>query len=168
MSKTNSVRVEDLMGILFRSNTEDFPFEKTFGKWYAFLNSERGIGTSKNSDHRWLRIAGIKLVGKGKVKFDASVEPIFLRSTIPGSPPDCVDHDAHPHASPAGCILNLDAFVWINVNRSMEPGIRDYEKTSILDGLTPFCIEDDPAFLKRFIYWLGEEGAEFDFSGAGL
>jgi hypothetical protein len=50
----------------------------------------------------------------------------------------------------------------------MEPGIRDYEKTSILDGLTPFCIEDDPAFLKRFIYWLGEEGAEFDFSGAGL
>ncbi len=31
-----------------------------------------------------------------------------------------------------------------------------------------FDIEEDPAFLKRFIYWLGEEGAEFDFSGAGL
>ena len=168
MPRQATVALEDLMGAMFRTSPEDFPFEETYGLWYVFLNSQRGMKTSRNTDHRWFRIAGIKVLGKGSVEFDSAVEPIFLRSTNEGNTPDCVKHRAHPHASPKGCVLNKDAFVWINVNRSMEPGIRDYEKTDVLNATTHFCVEKDAVFLKLFIYWLSDQGGSYDLSGSGI
>jgi hypothetical protein len=162
------VELADLLGLMFRTSPEEFPFDDTYGLWYNFLNFERGIKTTKNSEHRWLRISGIKVLGKGQVKFDSAVEPIFLRSTNSGEVPDCVAHKSHPHASSSGCILNKDAFVWINLNRNLEPNIREYEKTKVLDEMRYFCDERDPAFLKAFIYWLTDQGGSYDLSNSGL
>lgn len=168
MSNKKLVNQEDLLGVMFRTGPDDFPFDTTYGLWYVFLNNQRGISTTKNSNHSWLRICGTKVVGKGAVEFDPVVEPIFLRSTNSGSLPDCVAHGAHPHATHRGCVLSKDAFVWINVNRSMEPNIRDYEKSTTLDSTPHFCEETDSVFLKSFIYWLSDQGGRYDLSRSGL
>jgi len=168
MADARSLEFADLLGLLSRSNQNDFPLEKTYGLWYVFLNSTRGIQTTKNIDHRWLRICGTKITGKGQVAFDTAVEPIFLRSTREGEAPDCVIHRAHPHASQIGCVLDKDAYVWINVNRSMEPNIRDYERTSVLETTPHFCTEEKEDFLKAFIYWLTDQGGKFDLKDSGI
>ena len=168
MADTRKLELADLLGLLSRSSQEEFPLDKTYGLWYVFLNNTRGISTNKNIEHRWFRICGTKVTGKGQVAFDSAVEPIFLRSTREGAAPDCVIHRAHPHASSTGCVLNKDGYVWINVNRSMEPNIREYEKTSVLDNTPHFCIEERPDFLKAFIYWLTDQGGQFDLHGSGI
>ena len=81
MSESHRLQLADLLSLVSRSPAEDFPLDKTFGLWYVFLNSQMGIQTTKNIDHRWLRICGTKVTGKGEVAFDSAVEPIFLRST---------------------------------------------------------------------------------------
>jgi hypothetical protein len=168
MSSQEKIEFADLLSLLSRSPTQEFPFDKTHGKWYVFLNSTRGIQTSKNIDHRWLRLCGAKVVGKGQVAFDSAVEPIFLRSTREGEAPDCVVHRSHPHASSTGCVLNKDGYVWINVNRNMEPNIREYERTTTLDESPHFCVEEAPEFLKAFIYWLTDQGGRFDLQTSGI
>jgi hypothetical protein len=168
MSSQEKIEFADLLSLLSRSPTQEFPFDKTHGKWYVFLNSTRGIQTSKNIDHRWLRLCGAKVVGKGQVAFDSAVEPIFLRSTREGEAPDCVVHRSHPHASSTGCVLNKDGYVWINVNRNMEPNIREYERTTTLDDSPHFCVEEGPEFLKAFIYWLTDQGGRFDLQTSGI
>ena len=168
MSSQEKIEFADLLSVLSRSPTQEFPFDKTYGKWYVFLNSTRGIQTSKNIDHRWLRLCGAKVVGKGQVAFDSAVEPIFLRSTREGEAPDCVVHRSHPHASSTGCVLNKDGYVWINVNRNMEPNIREYERTTTLDESPHFCVEEAPEFLKAFIYWLTDQGGRFDLQTSGI
>lgn len=168
MSKPRSVRAEDLLNLLFRSGEPGFDFEKTYGEWYTFLNIERGIRTTKNSDHRWLRLRGVRVENAQGIKFDSEVEPIFLRSTREGEPPDAVEHMAHPHSHPGGCILNLRAYVWTRVNKNHEPGIRDYVRTKELDQLPYFCLEKERKFLSMFIYYLSEAGFRLDISEAGL
>lgn len=168
MSSQEKIEFSDLLSLLSRSPTQEFPFDKTHGKWYVFLNSTRGIQTSKNIDHRWLRLCGAKVVGKGQVAFDSAVEPIFLRSTREGEAPDCVVHRSHPHASSTGCVLNKDGYVWINLNRNMEPNIREYERTTTLDNSPHFCVEEAPEFLKAFIYWLTDQGGRFDLQTSGI
>lgn len=159
--------MQDLMGALFRTG-EDFPIEGTHGLWYAFSNTERGIRTNRNTNHSWLRLVGIKVIEKDGVLFDPAVEPIFLRTSNSGEPPQCVSHLAHPHASSSGCILNRNSFVWLNVNRHMEPNIRNHERTEKLDRHPHFCAEKDPLFIRSFIYWLEELGAKIDYSGSGI
>ena len=168
MADAKRLEFADLLGILSRTSPDEFPLDKTYGLWYVFLNSSRGINTSKNIDHRWLRICGTKVTGKGQVEFDSAVEPIFLRSTREGIAPDCVKHHSHPHASQTGCVLDKDGYVWINVNRSMEPSIRDYEKTSVLDSVPHFCKEEKHDFLTAFIYWLTDQGGQYDFENSGI
>ena len=168
MSNSEKIGFADLLFLLARSPADDFPLDRTYGKWYVFLNSTRGIQTNKNIDHRWFRLCGTKVVGKGQVAFDSSVEPIFLRSTREGEAPDCVVHRSHPHASATGCVLNKDGFVWINVNRNMEPNIREYEKTTVLDSSPNFCVEEAPDFLKLFVYWLTDQGGQFDLQSSGI
>jgi hypothetical protein len=166
MSRLKTVRAEDLLYVMFRSAEPAFDFENTYGEWYSFLNIERGIRTSKNSDHRWLRLRGVKIENEKGIDFDSEVEPIFLRSTREGEPPEAVEHQAHPHSNPSGCILNLRAFVWTRVNKSHEPGIRDYVRSKELDRLKYFCVEQDRNFLTRFFYYLSEAGFRFDISEA--
>jgi hypothetical protein len=50
----------------------------------------------------------------------------------------------------------------------MEPNIRDYEKTEKLDHQSYFCVEEDPIFLKSFLYWLSDQGAKYDYSESGI
>lgn len=168
MKRQKSVRAEDLLHLMFRSNEPGFDFDKTFGEWYSFLNIERGIRTSKNSDHRWLRIRGVKVENEQGLEFDPEVEPIFLRSTRKGEPPEAVEHHAHPHSHPRGCILNLDAYVWTRVNKSHEPSIRDYIRTKELDRHPNFCIEKDRKFLSMFLFYLSDVGYKIDISEAGI
>jgi hypothetical protein len=49
----------------------------------------------------------------------------------------------------------------------MEPNIRDYVRTSVLDATKYFCVENDPKFLGEFLYYLSESGASIDISEAG-
>ena len=164
MAEKSSINPADLLHILFRSSDKELPFDEIFGEWYVFLNHERGIATTRNKDHRWLRICGIRISSKNGVQFDSEVEPIFLRTKNTGEPPNAIFHSAHPHAKPDGCVLNLDAFVWLNVNRSMEPNIRDYVRVSTLNSTAPFCLEEDSNFLKQLLYWLTDNGFVFDLS----
>lgn len=168
MTKKDTVALEDLMGMLFRSSSEELPFETTHGLWYVFSNDEKGIRTQKNTNHSWLRIMGIKVIEKDGIPFDPAVEPIFLRTSNEGEPPNCVPHKSHPHASPSGCVLYRDSYVWLNVDRNLEPYIRDYERTEKLDNHSHFCAEEEPLFLKSFIFWLSDQGAKYDYTGAGI
>ena len=168
MTKKDSVALEDLMGLLFRSSSEDLPFENTHGLWYVFSNEEMGIRTRNSNNHSWLRIMGIKVMEKKGIPFDPAVEPIFLRTSHPGETPDCLPHKSHPHASPSGCVLYRDSYVWLNVDRNMELGIRDYERTEKLDRHPSFCTEEDPFFLRSFIFWLSDQGAKYDYSESGI
>lgn len=168
MSKKDTVALEDLLGLLFRSGSEEPPFERTHGLWYAFANEERGIRSKGSVSHSWLRLVGLKVIEKNGIPFDSAVEPIFLRTSNPGEPPDCLPHDSHAHASQSGCVLSRPSYVWLNVDRNMEPGIRDYERTEKLERRSHFCIEDDQYFLKPFIYWLSEQGTKYDYSESGI
>jgi hypothetical protein len=168
MTNQRVVRAEDLLFLMFRSSEPGFDFDLTFGEWYSFLNIERGIRTGKNKDHRWLRLRGVKVDNEKGINFDSEVEPLFLRSTRKGEPPEAIGHQAHPHSNPAGCILNLDAYVWTRVNRSLEPGIRDYARTKELDQLSFFCLEKDRKFLSMFLYYLSDAGFKLDISEAGV
>jgi len=168
MAKQRVVRAEDLLFLMFRSGQPGFDFGHTYGEWYLYLNFERGIKTSKNSDHRWLRLHGVRVDNLVGIIFDSEVEPLFLRSTRTGEPPEAVEHKAHPHSNPAGCLLNFDAYVWTRVNRSHEPGIRDYARTKELDERSSFCIEKDEKFLSRFLYYLSEAGFKLDILEAGI
>jgi hypothetical protein len=168
MTKQRVVRAEDLLSLLFRSSQPGFDFERTHGEWYLYLNIERGIRTTKNSDHRWLRLRGVRVDNQLGIIFDSEVEPLFLRSTRTGEPPEAIEHKAHPHSNPAGCILNLDAYVWTRVDRSHEPGIRDYARTKELDERAFFCLEKDEKFLSMFLYYLSDAGFKLDISEAGV
>ena len=168
MSKLKTVRAEDLLYVMFRSGEPALDFENTYGEWYSFLNIERGIRTSKNSDHRWLRLRGVKIENERGIEFDSEVEPIFLRSSREGEPPEAVEHHAHPHSHPDGCILNLRAYVWTRVNKNYEPGIRDYVRTKELDRLPHFCIENNRNFLSMFLFYLSEVGYKLDISESGV
>jgi len=168
MSKKDVVALEDLMGLLFRNSSEELPFKNTHGLWYVFSNKEMGIGSKGSTNHSWLRILGIKIIEKNGIPFDPAVEPIFLRTSHAGKVPDCIDHKSHPHASASGCILYWDSYVWLNVDRNMEPNIRDYEKTEKLDRQLHFCQESNKIFLESFIFWLSEQGAKYELSRAGL
>ena len=168
MAKQESVRAVDLLYLLFRTGSQELPFDKTHGEWYLFLNIERGIKTEKNKDHKWLRICGVRVQSKNNIQFDSEVEPLFLRSTSNiGAPPDAIPHQPHPHATIDGCQLNKKGDVWLNVNRSMEPNIRDYVRTILLEDAGYFCVEKDPDFLREFLYYLSEGGASIDVSEAG-
>ena len=168
MGKQEVVSAVDLLYLLFRTSSQELPFDKTYGEWYLFLNIERGIKTSKNNDHKWLRICGVRIESKNNIQFDSEVEPIFLRSTSnTGSPPDAIPHQPHSHATTDGCQLNKKGSIWLNVNRSMEPNIRDYVRTSILDENSYFCLEKEPDFLREFLYYLSESGASINISKAG-
>ena len=81
MAKQESVRAVDLLYLLFRTGSQELPFDKTHGEWYLFLNIERGIKTEKNKDHKWFRICGVRVQSKNNIQFDSEVEPLFLRST---------------------------------------------------------------------------------------
>lgn len=168
MSKSRAVRPEDLLYLLFRGGSPDFDLEKTHGQWFIFLNVERGIRTAKNNDHRWLRLRGVKIGDNMGINFDPEVEPLFLRSTRQGEAPEAVYHAAHKHSKMGECALNLDAYVWTRVNRSLEPGIRDYARTIDLDNTKSFCLEKEASFLKSFLYYLTENGLQLDISEAGL
>lgn len=168
MSKLKAVRAEDLLYVLFRSGEPAYDFDSTYGEWYSFLNIERGIKTSKNSDHRWLRLRGVKIENEIGIDFDPEVEPIFLRSTREGETPEAVEHQAHSHSHPGGCILNLRAYVWTRVNKNYEPGIRDYVRTKELDQLPHFCLEKDRKFLSMFLFYLSEVGYKLDIPEAGV
>ena len=168
MEKKKPVRAVDLLYLLFRTSSQELPFDKTFGEWYLFLNIERGIKTSANKDHKWFRICGVRVQSKNNIQFDSEVEPLFLRSTTnEGAPPEAIPHQPHPHATIHGCQLNKKGSVWLNVNRSMEPNIRDYIRTSVLNETNYFCLEKDPKFLGEFLYYLSEGGASIDISEAG-
>ena len=166
MSKKKSVALEDLMGVLFRTNPEELLLDNTYGLWYVLSNEEMGIRTRSSTNHTWLRMMGVRVIEKDGIPFDPVVEPIFLRTSHPGQLPDCLEHKSHPHASANGCTLYRDSYVWINVDRTMEPNIREYEKTSKLDKQSQLCVEEDPLFIKSFLFWLSEQGARFDLSGA--
>jgi hypothetical protein len=168
MSKKVSFSQQDLRRLLSPNNGEVFPFENARGLWYVFANQEKGIRSKASTNHSWLRLVGLKVIEKQGVPFDPVVEPIFLRTSHPGEPPDCVPHNSHAHASQSGCVLYRPSYVWLNVDRNMEPGIRDYEKTAELDRRLPFCTEDEAIFLSSFTFWLGENGAKFDFSESGI
>lgn len=168
MTKQKTVRAEDLLYLMFRSSEPALDFDRTFGEWYSFLNLERGIRTTKNLDHRWLRLRGVKVENEIGINFDSEVEPLFLRSTREGEPPEAVEHQAHPHSRPDGCILNLRAYVWTRVNKGHEPGIRDYARTKELDQLPNFCVEKDTKFLSMLLYYLSDAGYRLDISEAGL
>ena len=168
MSNKETVALQDLMGLLFRTGSEELPFENTHGFWYEFSNLEMRIRSKGSTNHSWLRIMGIKVIEKNGVPFDSAVEPIFLRTSHPGETPHCIAHKSHPHASSLGCVLYWDSFVWLDVDRNMEPNIRDYEKTEKLDRHPHFCVEKDPIFLKLFIYWLSDQGAKYDYSESGI
>lgn len=168
MAKKDIISVQDLMGLLFRSSSEDLPFENTHGLWYVFGNEEKGIRSKGSANHSWLRLVGIKVIEKNGIPFDPAVEPIFLRTSHPGETPNCISHKSHAHASQSGCVLYWDSYVWLNVDRNMEPNIRDYEKTGELERRKPFCTEDDKNFLESFIFWLGENGAKYDYSKSGI
>jgi hypothetical protein len=165
MMKKNTVALQDLMGVLFRGNPEDQRLENTHGLWYVLSNTEMGIQTRNNTNHTWLRLMGIKVVEKDGIPFDPVVEPVFLRTSNPGEPQDCIKHNSHPHASPSGCLLYRDSYVWLNVDRTMEPNIREYEKTQKLDSQTYLCVETDPLFINSFLFWLSEQGAKYDLTG---
>lgn len=168
MANSYLTDLTDLMGAFFRTGPQDFPLADTHGLWYVFSNVEMVIRSTNSTNHSWLRIMGIKVVEKNGIPFDPNVEPLFLRTSNAGEPPECISHKSHPHASTSNCVLNRDSFVWLNVNRHMEPNIRDYRKTAELDVQLHFCIEKDPIFLKSFIFWLSDQGAKFDLSGSGL
>ena len=168
MAKKDTVAPEDLMGLLFRSSSDELPFESTHGLWYVFANEEKGIRTKSSTNHSWLRLVGMKVIEKNGIPFDSAVEPIFLRTSHAGEPPDCVIHISHPHASQSGCVLYWDSYVWLNVDRAMEPNIRDYEKTEKLDHHSHFCVEEDPIFLQLLIFWLSDQGAKYDYSESGI
>ena len=38
MPKKDTVALEDLMGMLFRSSSDELPLESTHGIWYVFAN----------------------------------------------------------------------------------------------------------------------------------
>jgi hypothetical protein len=168
MGKNSSFSQHDLLRLLSPNNGENFVFENARGLWYVFANSEKGIRSKGSVSHSWLRLVGVKVIGKNGIPFDPVVEPIFLRTSHPGEPPDCVPHNSHAHASQNGCVLYRHSYVWLNVDRNMEPGIRDYEKTVELERRKPFCTEEDKIFLGSFTFWLGENGAQFDISESGI
>jgi hypothetical protein len=168
MAKKDTVALQDLMGVLFRSSSDELPLKSTHGLWYVFANEEKGIRTKGSTNHSWLRLVGLKVIEKNGIPFDSAVEPIFLRTSHAGEPPNCVLHKSHAHASQSGCVLYWDSYVWLNVDRNMEPNIRDYEKTEKLDRHPNFCTEEDPIFLKSFIFWLSDQGAKYDYSESGI
>ena len=165
MTKKNTIALQDLMGVLFRGNPEDQRLENTHGLWYVLSNTEMGIQTRNSTNHTWLRLIGIKVIEKDGIPFDPVVEPVFLRTSHPGEPPDCIKHNSHPHASPSGCLLYKDSYVWLNVDRTMEPNIREYEKTQKLDARPYLCVETDPLFINSFLFWLSEQGAKYELTG---
>lgn len=77
MAKKDTVALEDLMGLLFRSSSDELPFENTRGLWYVFANEEKGIRTKGSTNHSWLRLVGMKVIEKNGIPFDPVVEPIF-------------------------------------------------------------------------------------------
>lgn len=168
MANKETVALQDLMSLLFRTGSDELPFESTHGFWYEFSNEEMGIRTRRSINHSWLRIMGIKVIEKDGIPFDSAVEPIFLRTSHPGDTPHCLPHKSHDHPSPRRCVLYRDSYVWLNVDRKMEPNIREYQKTEKLDRHSHFCVEEDPIFLKLFIYWLSDQGAKYDYSGSGI
>jgi hypothetical protein len=168
MGKKETFSQHDLLRLLSPNNGENFPFENATGLWYAFSNEEKGIKSKSSVSHSWLRLIGLKVIEKDGIPFDPLVEPIFLRTSNAGEPPDCIPHDSHAHASQNGCVLNRPSYVWLNVDRNMEPGIREYEKTEVLERRKPFCSEGDKLFLGSLTFWLGENGAKFDLRESGI
>jgi hypothetical protein len=78
MAKKDTVALEDLMGMLFRSSLDELPLESTHGLWYMFANEEKGIRTTGSTNHSWLRLVGLKVIEKNGIPFDSAVEPIFF------------------------------------------------------------------------------------------
>ena len=70
MTNKNSVALQDLMGVLFRTKPEDLLLDNTYGLWYVLSNNEMGIRTRNSTSHVWLRIMGVKVVEKDGIILD--------------------------------------------------------------------------------------------------